>query len=373
MNKLSPPIKHRNWHFEALRIFAMLCIVATHYFAADNWVIHVDPEYAHSLANAMHDALTIFGQVGVTIFVLISAYFSVGKTFCVLPRVVKMWIQIFVYSAGIFVIFIILKYYNVIPERYRGIGTIHDTLSSFLPVTFRVYWFMSAFIVLTIVSPLLNRFFEVLTGRQLLTLTGIVVYTTFIWKLLNPAIMYFTDILYFISIYCIGACIREFSHNIKRLHGLVVIAITLGGYVIVTLGTWLIKRGGHFVQIMGYPGNLLTSGPGASPIFAVLIGSVIFLYVVQHENLHQQQLKFSTIGKIILHVSPATFGVYLIHENFIVKPMIWDAVFAMPQPSGVMKVPYAVASIMVIYTLLLAISYCVLHWIVQPVTRLIVK
>ena len=40
--------KQRDWRFELLRIFSMLLIVATHYFASDNWAVHTDPARAGS-------------------------------------------------------------------------------------------------------------------------------------------------------------------------------------------------------------------------------------------------------------------------------------------------------------------------------------
>lgn len=42
--------KQRDWRFELLRIFSMLLIVATHYFASDNWAVHTDPARAGSWA-----------------------------------------------------------------------------------------------------------------------------------------------------------------------------------------------------------------------------------------------------------------------------------------------------------------------------------
>ena len=67
--------KQRDWRFELLRIFSMLLIVATHYFASDNWAVHTDPARAGSWAASAHDSLIMTGQIGVTLFVLISAYF----------------------------------------------------------------------------------------------------------------------------------------------------------------------------------------------------------------------------------------------------------------------------------------------------------
>lgn len=58
--------KHRDWRFELLRIIAMFLIVATHFYAADNWSIHTDPNLSRTWASAAHDSLAMFGQIGVS-------------------------------------------------------------------------------------------------------------------------------------------------------------------------------------------------------------------------------------------------------------------------------------------------------------------
>lgn len=98
--------KQRDWRFELLRIFSMLLIVATHYFASDNWAVHTDPARAGSWAASAHDSLIMTGQIGVTLFVLISAYFLSTSTHSPIPRMIKLWVQVVVYTAGIYIIYI---------------------------------------------------------------------------------------------------------------------------------------------------------------------------------------------------------------------------------------------------------------------------
>lgn len=93
--------KHRDWRFELLRIIAMFLIVATHFYAADNWSIHTDPNLSRTWASAAHDSLAMFGQIGVSFFILISAYFLAFNKKNPVPRLIRLWIQIFIYSAGI--------------------------------------------------------------------------------------------------------------------------------------------------------------------------------------------------------------------------------------------------------------------------------
>lgn len=93
--------KKRDWRFELLRIFSMFLIVATHYFASDNWDVHVNPARFNSWATAVHDSFIMLGQIGVTLFVLISAYFLSSRNDSPIPRMIKLWTQVFIYSFGI--------------------------------------------------------------------------------------------------------------------------------------------------------------------------------------------------------------------------------------------------------------------------------
>ena len=59
--------KHRDWRFELLRIIAMFLIVATHFYAADNWSIHTDPNLSRTWASAAHDSQGIKASVSSSI------------------------------------------------------------------------------------------------------------------------------------------------------------------------------------------------------------------------------------------------------------------------------------------------------------------
>lgn len=72
--------KNRDWRFELLRIIAMFLIVASHFYSADNWSVHTSLSLVKSWASAAHDSLAMLGQIGVSFFVLISAYFLAFNT-----------------------------------------------------------------------------------------------------------------------------------------------------------------------------------------------------------------------------------------------------------------------------------------------------
>ena len=95
----------RDSSIELLRILAMIMIVLCHFathgdFSFDTNVL--------SIPRLWWNFIEMGGNLGVNIFVLISGYFLVssnGKVFN-LPRILKFWGQVFVYSIAIYLIFL---------------------------------------------------------------------------------------------------------------------------------------------------------------------------------------------------------------------------------------------------------------------------
>ncbi|KFI46048.1 Acyltransferase family protein [Bifidobacterium bohemicum] len=357
--------KNRDWRYELLRIFAMFLIVLAHFFSDDNWAVHTDSNRFNSWGFAFHSALIMLGQVGVTLFVLISAYFLAQSKSNPIPRAIRLWIQLFIYSAGI-----LLSYtfaYSLIKHSRPPIS-LRDILSSLLPITMGTYWFITAFFFMILFGPFLNILFDNLSSKGQLLFVCLTLWTTFIVRLLNPSLQYFTDIAYLISIYAIGSYIRRNSNSLPRIELWKAALITFGCFIVCAAGTYLIQNSAGLRNTMGLPSNLLTAGPGASPILAVIAGSLIFIWVSQTKAAS----KSTTCGSIILAIAPATFGVYLIHENFLIKGHLWNFIFIHPEPpSMIAKIVFSLVSIIVLYITLLIVSLIVHQLVIKPVTSLV--
>lgn len=177
------------------------------------------------------------------------------------------------------------------------------------------YWFISAFFVMLALGPFINILADNLSRRNTLIITGIIIWITFIWKILNPlTLQYFTDVNYFISIYMVGLVIRRYPDILPNMSFWKVAIIAITCFSICVIGTHLTRIPSHLIKELGYPSNLFIAGNGASPILSVIIGTAIFICMSQ-----TKQPKQNLLGKTIIAISPATLGVYLIHENFIVK------------------------------------------------------
>ena len=76
-------VKQRNLNIEVLRILAMFLIVACHATLHLPWLLHVDSnlDFLPGWKSALAYLVVQYGQVGVSIFFIISGYFLVRKTF----------------------------------------------------------------------------------------------------------------------------------------------------------------------------------------------------------------------------------------------------------------------------------------------------
>ena len=364
--------KIRDWRFESLRLFSMLLIVTAHYFASDNWDVHVNPDRTSMWTAAIHDSLIMLGQVGVTLFVLISAFFLTNTRKSPLPRVIRLWIQVFVYSFGCYIIYIAGKAcVGPLSAEQLPLATPRNTVASIFPVTMGAYWFISAFIATMLLGPFLNVLANSLHKQSLLILIVILIWITFIWKIINPlTLQYFTDIGYFCTIYMIGAFIKNHHTAIPSISTRAMLLLCSLGFLLCVVGTHIVRSDVQLIRDFGYPNNLFTAGTGATPIIAVAMGTIIFVRVAQTKP----PIKESHIGTAILCISPATLGVYLIHENFIVKQYLWKYIFDNISMTSIgEKIFISIAVIMVLYALLLFISFFINKMIIKPVIHLLDK
>ena len=148
----------RNSNIELLRIIAMFMIVISHY------TVHSGIQYSTLPLgfNRFFMELSTLGNIGVVIFILITGYYSFNKTNSLnIKKIVLLILQTLFYSISIFLIFLL--------TTDRSIG-IKDLIYSFLPITSKAYWFMTAYIVLYLFIPFINVVINNTTQKQLKTM-----------------------------------------------------------------------------------------------------------------------------------------------------------------------------------------------------------
>lgn len=315
----------RQSNIELLRIIAMIIIVA-HHFAY------------HGGFNFSGDAVTvnrlwvrfieIGGKIGVNIFVLISGYFLVSAKEIKTDKALKLWLEVFTYSLLFFVVSVLCGL-----EQFG----IKNLIKHCFPMTFSRWWFASAYFVLYLVSPYINR---LLTGldkkqyRHFLLLLG------FLWCIIptfTAQKFQSNNLLWFIFLYAFAGYIKLFKPKTDTAGGRYILcsaALTLltflSAVVFDILGTeitFFAENAAYFYDMQRLP--------------------VFFISVLTFIGFSKINIGYKRLVNII---SSATFGVYLIHDNKYVRPFLWKIVFKNASyAESSLLIPYSLSVIAVVF------------------------
>ena len=185
----------RNSNIELIRIVAMFFIACGHI------IVH-GFKSEESLLNGVYS----FAFVGVNLFVLITGYFGINFKWKSLINLVG--ITFFYYLISLICS---LSFFNdtILPGQIIGI---------FFPISYNVYyWFISAYIFLFLLSPILSFTLKNITNRQLLIFIFILTYINcvsgwFFGDRINPNGYNTMNLIY---LYFIGHCIHRFNIQSK--------------------------------------------------------------------------------------------------------------------------------------------------------------
>lgn len=293
--------KERNSSVELLRILSILFIICSHLCVHSG----IDTKSMDFSFNKLILQFGVLGNLGVDIFVMISGYFLSQSTFK-LSRIVRIWLQVLFYSVFIYFALVFL---NLIPF------SIKNAIKACLPILFRQYWFATAYIVFCILSPFLNFLLDRFSKAQFLLFMG----TLFIMWSVIPTFfaspLESNELCQFLLLYTIGAYVRKYPNNPTRKFTNAIIGLSSLFMIMSTVafnllaiyhpafnhGTYFYARNSVLVIALSY-GLLLT-------FVNIKIGS----------------------SRFINAVSSTTFGIYLIHDNGYIRPILWKDILHVKQ------------------------------------------
>lgn len=188
--------KQRQSNIELLRIIAMTMIVSGHIILHG---LNNEPQYSKNIIS-----LTIYG---VNIFVLISGYFRIKLKFRSLIDLI-----------GCVYFYVILSYiatYGIYGEPLQFSHLKHILF----PISCYDYWFVSVYIFLMLISPLINSGMERMSDRmQVIVLSALFYISCFSgWVLVSPINPSGYNIIQFIFMYMLGGIIRRYDAILKRI------------------------------------------------------------------------------------------------------------------------------------------------------------
>jgi surface polysaccharide O-acyltransferase-like enzyme len=288
-----PATSNRKSNFEFLRLFAMFLIVFQHLFI---------PLIANT--PALTNAFAVFVHIAVPCFVIISGYFGINAT---LKGFLNLYFKCMILGVGLYFSYCIFGNSNQF--------TIKEIIKAFMPFTHSGLWFVQTYVLLYIISPLVNKALNNATSHQkilFIIVTGVITFW-FGWVNQNNTLTDGKNIVNFIFLYCIGNYIHyniQFEKLAKMRY------VFLFGYLFINivLFSLLTFTGEHilFQKIVFkifHPYN----SPGV-----ILNATLLFLFV-------------STLtidSKSINWIADSVLAVYVIHANtyflpFLARILLW--------------------------------------------------
>lgn len=338
--------KERSSNFELLRIVSMIMIVFYHFafYSGFNYDFL-------SANNVFLNFLELFGKVGVNVFLLISGYFLIRQDIKI-SKLVKLWMQIFTYSVLIYIYFVIIR-----NEPFSLIVL----LKNVMPISFDNWWFASAYFLLYLFSPFLNKLLRSLTQRQYIAMMVIVLMFWCVLRLLTAKEIQGNHLLEFFFVYSIGGYIKLYSDN--RKYNSKILWVLLIVTILLDLSAELLLRKvawnhPYMEQYIPYIRNEM------SP-FTLLLSILVFVIF--------KQIKIGSKKHINL-IASASFGVYLIHDNASVRTDLWKGLINGSElQNSIYLVPYTVAVCLGVYAACTIIELARIYLLEKNYMKLVYK
>lgn len=302
----------RKTNLEMLRIVSMILIVMSH---SDDWMGLAETYKATVCLNKfITDWLHIGGQIGVGCFLLISGYFMVDQEITT-KKLLYLWGEVWFYTTGIWVIFLIINISN------RNLQVLlEEGIYAFFPVISAHYWFVTAYIILMILSPFFNKFILIMNKRtyQYFLLAVIVFFVGIEGGIPNAfrEMVGGGRIVPVFLMYFIAGYIRmhvDNSRNNANKHIVIAILAYILLYITVILFDLVGDRlSNEVILTYCYFWRSLNS-----PIVVIVVVELFlgFLRISQRTN------------KFINMIAKNTFGVYLLHTNRIISQYVLPMLF----------------------------------------------
>ncbi len=316
-------MKERSSNIELLRIFAMLIIIAGH--SASHGIFHYGEASAFvswsggtGIAKAFSCLLIPGGAIGVGIFFMITGYFQIQKDRYSLK---KLLLECLFYGILTSVIYFVLYFTKegwlsgLSPSdffRYYFLKNLFNPLSG------GAWWFVTSYLLVMILSPVLNSFLRKLSaGGFIICITSFLI----IWY----GISYFTNGVYIqlergILFYILGAYVRLYKKpaegSLQRTGSVILYFVSLLSAAVSYYFLAKIMLGEYFT------GNTqkLTADLLDLYIFAVATPACVYAAFRFFESFD--------IGSIsvINAIAGTTLGIYLLHDSEILRYVIWNGI-----------------------------------------------
>ena len=339
----------RNSALELLRIISMILIIMHHYsvhgFGYDGANL--------TLNDFIVQVLSFGGKFGVNCFILITGYFMISSKFKI-KKLVKIIFEVFTYSIVIFLVFCLIDKSNF---------SVKNLMQSLFPIIFTKYWFATTYVLLYIFSPYINMLVKTLDKKKhgILILTLVLIFSiipTFATISGSPG---FSNLAWFVTLYLIGGYIKLYPinamKNVKKnaLYTIIIFLLIVLSVIFIDI---LAKTKVSFASEETYFMDM-------NKVPMLLCSITMFL---TFSNLNIKN------NKVINGLALTMFGVYLIHDNPLVRHALWIDIFKnMEYINSRFLLIHATVAVLSVFVVCVAIDYIRITILEKPLFKLIDK
>lgn len=298
----------RKSNFEWLRIIAMAMIIILHYMFKGEMI--QDPASRFTVSNMVYWLITSLCICSVNVYVLISGYFLVETNFKH-NRLVELIFQVLEYS--VIITLVMLATGRVALAEL----TVYDWIGYVLPVSTEEYWFVTAYLIMYLLSPLLAAGAKSLEKKQFkMIILVLLIFTMFEKSILPmklPTDGHGYEFGWFIVLYLIAAYIRIYGFPFLEEHIGRAWALYLGSAIFGCL--W-----GTGFSMLNQMTGIESFGVYAEEVWDynfifVLLSAIGLFYIFKNAKFNENAFGANLARK----VGKLTFGVYLLHEHPLIR------------------------------------------------------
>lgn len=285
----------RNYGIDLLRMVLMYMVVILH-LLGHGGVLSASDRSGGQYAAAW--LLESFAYCAINCYGLITGYVHFGSKYR-LTNLAMIWLQAFFYSA-----LIAAGMWYLGLEEFSG-----ESLKTFLlPVSHDGYWYVTAYAGLFLGIPMLNAGVRALEEKAArIYMAGLFLVFSVLPTLARGDIFQFNSgysAFWLAYLYALGACMRKFGWG-DGVTGWKALAVYLGCVVL----SWWVKTGSE--AMLGTAESRLKLLNYTAPTMVLAAAALLVLF----KNGKPPRWLTGIVGRL----SPAAFGVYLIHEHTWVR------------------------------------------------------
>lgn len=292
----------RNSRIEWLRILAMFFIIIGHIIIKIPLFNNIESLIAISSAKlSVVYVLSAFGKVGVVIFILIAGYFASGSYQAILKRTSGIYATYLFWSLVMLMSALVTIKLGYLTDFQLDFG---DIMTQLMPFIFSRNWFVTNFILLMLISPILIKGFDAIgrSNQDKIIIIGFI-FLVLLGSLPN---LFESPLLIFMYLFIFGYYLKINEEVIekvsfKQLKWLQIIVVVIA--MVITIG--LILLGKHLnnnalIMKASFFNNQNDS------FVPVILGATIFIHAIKQKVY---------INHKVNRVASTMFGVYIIHDS----------------------------------------------------------